>query len=287
MLAGNLLSRTLSPYSEGDVRYVPTLAESIERARNVTLDEIQSIYEMQVGGGHAELAVVGDFDAPSTVALVKEMLSGWEAKVPYRRIERKVAEGIKGKTEEILTPDKSNAEYLAGLTFPLSDDAPDYAALRIGNFIFGGSTLASRLGDRIRQNDGLSYGATSSLNASSRDPVGSFSITVSTNPANIDKVVAAVKEELDRFLSDGPTDFDWASRSSRPALGYRPLLALPPHFSAGRVTSLEPRTPHQPEKLKKLSQNDYCSTPSIFFVNEKSSLATHVFSIECSQSTGG
>jgi hypothetical protein len=52
------------------------------------------------------------------------------------------------------------------------------------------------------------------------------------------------------------------------------------------VTSLEPRTPHQPEKLKKLSQNDYRSTPSIFFVNEKSSLATHVFSIECSQSTG-
>jgi hypothetical protein len=81
--------------------------------------------------------------------------------------------------------------------------------------------------------------------------------------------------------------FDWASRSPRPALGYRPLLALPPHFSAGRVTSLEPRTPHQPEKLKKLSQNDYCCTPSIFFVNEKSPPATQVFSIKCSQSTGG
>ena len=41
MLAGNLLSRTLSPYSKGDVRYVPTLAESIERAQNVTLEEIK------------------------------------------------------------------------------------------------------------------------------------------------------------------------------------------------------------------------------------------------------
>src|SRR5262249_45315408 len=81
-----------------------------------------------------------------------------------------------------------------------------YPALRIGNFIFGGSTLASRLGDRIRQNDGLSYGATSSLSASSRDPVGSFTITVSTNPANIAKVCAAVKEELAPFPSDGPTD---------------------------------------------------------------------------------
>ncbi len=30
-------------------------------------------------------------------------------------------------------------------------------------------------------------------------------MTVSTNPANIDKVTAAVREELDRFLKDGPT----------------------------------------------------------------------------------
>src|SRR5262249_45968376 len=122
MLARNLLYRTLSPYSEGDVRYVPTLAEAIERAQSVTLEEVKSIYETQVGGGHAELAVVGDFDAPSTLAAVKEMLSGWEAKVPYRRIEHTVTERNMGKTEEILTPDKSNAEYLAGLSFPLSDD---------------------------------------------------------------------------------------------------------------------------------------------------------------------
>ncbi len=50
--------------------------------------------------------------------------------------------------------------------------------------------------------------------------------------------------------------FDWASRSPRPALCYRPSLAFPRSLCSGRVTSLEPRTPHQPEKLKKLSKND-------------------------------
>jgi hypothetical protein len=34
------------------------------------------------------------------------------------------------------------------------------------------------------------------------------------------------------------------------------------------VTRFEPRTPHQPEKLKKLSKNEYVFTPSIFYVNE-------------------
>ena len=134
------------------------------------------------------------------------MLSGWESKVPFERIDHKVAESGTGLKEDIITPDKSNAEYLAGLSFPVSDSDPDYPALRIGNFIFGGSTLASRIGDRIRQKDGLSYGASSSFSASSRDPVAALTVTVSTNPVNIDKVAAAVAEELERFLKDGPTD---------------------------------------------------------------------------------
>jgi zinc protease len=126
--------------------------------------------------------------------------------MPFKRIDHKVADKATGFKEDIITPDKSNAEYLAGLSFPLSDSDPDYPALRIGNFIFGGSTLASRLGDRIRQKDGLSYGATSGFTASSRDPVASLTITVSTNPANIGKVTTAVTEELERFLKDGPTE---------------------------------------------------------------------------------
>jgi zinc protease len=205
-LGRNKLSRALSPYSNDDVRYVPTLEETLDRTKHVTLEQIKVLYESQIGGSHAELGVVGDFDLESTLRLVKEMLSGWESKVPFKRIEHKVADNGTGLKESIVTPDKANAEYLAGLSFPLSDSDPDYPALRIGNFIFGGGTLASRIGDRIRQKDGLSYGASSSLVASSRDPVASLTVTVSTNPVNIDKVSDAVMEELERFLKDGPTE---------------------------------------------------------------------------------
>lgn len=210
VLAGNKLSRALSPYASDDVRYVPTLEENLERVEYVTLEQVKSIYDTQVGGSKAELGVVGDFDPEATLKLVKEMLSGWESKVPIKRIDRKVVDDLKGTKDDIVTPDKSNAEYLAGLSFPLSDADPDYPALRIGNFIFGGSTLASRLGDRIRQKDGLSYGATSSFTASSRDPVAALIVTVSTNPTNIEPVTKAVMEELERFLEDGPTETELA-----------------------------------------------------------------------------
>jgi hypothetical protein len=53
------------------------------------------------------------------------------------------------------------------------------------------------------------------------------------------------------------------------------------------VTWLEPRTPHQPEKLKKVSKNDYVFTPSIFRVNKNCAILSGLFSIECSEFTGG
>ena len=61
-LAGNTLSRTMSPYSKEDVRYVPTLEETLDRTQRVTLEQIKTLYETQIGGSHAELGVVGDFD---------------------------------------------------------------------------------------------------------------------------------------------------------------------------------------------------------------------------------
>jgi hypothetical protein len=45
---------------------------------------------------------------------------------------------------------------------------------------------------------------------------------------------------------------------------------------------LEPRTPRQPEKLKKLSKNDYVSTPFKFCVNENIAVLCVLFSVKCS-----
>jgi zinc protease len=209
-LASNRLARALSTYGKDDVRYVPTVDESLALSEAVTLDQVKALYETQVGATKAELGVVGDFDPEATVARVQAALKGWESNVPVRRIERIATAERTGSKEDILTPDKANAVFLAGLSFPLRESDPDAPALRLGNFILGGGTLSSRLGDRIRQKEGLSYGVTSSVAVSPRDPSASFTVNAITNPANIDKVEKAVTEELARFLADGPTESELA-----------------------------------------------------------------------------
>jgi zinc protease len=204
-LASNRLARALSPYSQGDIRYVPTAEENEKRLEDVTLDQFIGLYQKQLGATEGELAIVGDFDEDMTLAQIKEILKDWRSDVPVKRIERAAPANLAALKEDILTPDKANAVFVAGLAFPLKESDPGYAALRLGNFIFGGGTLSSRLGNRIRQKEGLSYGVTSAFSSSPRDPDASFTINASLNPVNIDRLETAVMEELNEFLAKGPS----------------------------------------------------------------------------------
>jgi len=87
----------------------------------------------------------------------------------------------------------------------MRDDDPDYPALAMGNYILGAGTLSSRLGVRIRQKEGLSYGVTSSLGVSSQDRRASFTISAIVNPQNLARLRICAIEELERMLRDGVT----------------------------------------------------------------------------------
>ena len=117
---------------------------------------------------NGELTIVGDFDPESTIKEMEKMLTGWKTNQPYTRIDRKAFTSVPGSKHSILTPDKANATYQAGLTIEMSDRDLDYAALLIGDYILGGGSLSSRLGDRVRQKEGLSYGVGSFINARSK-----------------------------------------------------------------------------------------------------------------------
>jgi zinc protease len=205
MLAPRALQRQLNPYPSDDIRYVPTTDESLERLRHATYEQVVQLYHDYLGSQAGELTIVGDFDPAPCVASLQETLSGWKAAKPYARIAMPLMGDQTCGRQSIDTPDKANATYTAGLIFPLRDDDTDYPALVLGNYIFGSGALASRLGDRIRQKEGLSYGVSSSLTASAWDKRATLTITAICNPENMSRVEKAAQEELERLLRDGVT----------------------------------------------------------------------------------
>jgi zinc protease len=204
-LATIRLGRLLAPYPPTDIRYSPTREESEKRREAVTLDQVVALYNKQLGATVGEIGIVGDFDPEATLPLLRDMLKDWKSDVPVKRIERVAMLDVKPVHEEIPTPDKENAVFLAGLTFRLKESDPDYAALRMGNYLLGNDTLSARLGVRIRQQLGISYGATSSLTVSSRDPLATFMVSVNLAPQNIDKAETAVLEVMTDFVEKGPS----------------------------------------------------------------------------------
>jgi zinc protease len=202
-LAMNRSQRTFNPYPKDDVRYVPTIAEQLERTRGLTLDQVRTLYRDYLGAEHGELVIVGDFDASEILPIIGKTLEDWKAHKPYARIENPLADGLKAERATIETPDKANATYIAGLQLPIKDSDPDYPALVAGNFVLGGGGLSSRLADRLRQKGGLSYNAGSMFMADPFDLRGSLRILAIFNPTNVDKVVTGVDEELARLLRDG------------------------------------------------------------------------------------
>ena len=205
-IASNVVQRKISPYESDDPRYHSTLQESIERMKTVTIDEIREVYETLLQGDAGELTIVGDFDEEPTVAAVQQIVSGWKSDKEFEWIPRQAANLTEGSFEKINTPDKANAMYFAAFTLPMQSNHPDYPALAVGNYILGGGALSSRLGNRVRREEGLSYGIQSSIQASSLDPRAVFYIYAISNPQNADRVHEAIQEELKRMLQDGITE---------------------------------------------------------------------------------
>ena len=169
---------------------------------------MQAFHEQFISGTHGELTIIGDVDVEEVKTAVDEFVQKLPAEASYTRIESPAVE-ITGDFQQIDTPDKENATYFAGAVVPIGDRHPDYPALLIGNDILGGAgALSSRLGDRVRQKDGLSYGVGSMLHPSAHDERTELMFYAISNPDNVPKVRQAIQEEIQRIREEGVTQIE-------------------------------------------------------------------------------
>lgn len=205
------LQRSLNPFSSGDVRYVSTLNEMLDRLGTLTVEDIQCLYTQQISGQHGEVTVVGDFDSDETSRRCEQIFDGWSVEQPFERVATPANTSIGPTYQQIETPDKPNAVYMAAQSIAMRDDAPDYPALQVANFVFGGGAMSSRLGKRIRQNEGLSYSVGSRFTAHPIDRRATLTIQAIVNPAKQKQLLDAVSEELASLMSDGITEDELSS----------------------------------------------------------------------------
>jgi zinc protease len=106
---------------------------------------------------------------------------------------------------------KSQADIAYGFTTITRRD-PAYYAFWLMNVGFGQYALGGRLGDSIRERQGMAYYVSSALDANVAE--GPLTIRAGVSPANVDRAVASIDGEVARLVADGltPQELDESRR---------------------------------------------------------------------------
>jgi len=200
-IARRAAARAGNPYPPDDIRYTPTLDEEVTRVKALDVEAVKAFHAKFYGASHAELAIVGDFDAAVIRTLARDLFGDFAAQMPYARVPQPwYATASAPQTFE--TPDKANAAMFGRLSMQLNDQSPDYASLVVANRMLGGDS-DSRIFKRVRVQDGLSYAVASVLQPASIDANSTFVVYAIFAPQNLAKVQAATREEVARARDAG------------------------------------------------------------------------------------
>ena len=205
-LAQNAITQHFNTYPKGDPRYEYSLDESLEQLNKLTVDQVRAFYKEFGGTSRGEISIVGDFDPKTVEKIIRDDYAKYVSKAHYAPVVTEYRP-VKATRVVIDTPDKENAIIVARSVFPINDTAPDAPALTVANWILGGGTgLSNRLIERLRQKEGLSYGAGSHVRIPAKGDNGSFVFRAIVAPQNMLQAEASARDVIAKAIKDGFTD---------------------------------------------------------------------------------
>ena len=200
------ISRQTTKYPKGSIFYTSTVQEQIDAFKKIKQTEIVDFYKNILGGNNGVGSVVGNLEAKSTAQILENTFGKWNSKSKYELAKPTYFE-TKVLDKDYITPDKENAVALGRISFKMTRSSADYPAFVMANEILGsGGFLSARIPMRLREKEGISYGAGSFIDVPISSDVAAWSYYAFLNPTKKSAVEAAAKEEIAKALKDGFTD---------------------------------------------------------------------------------
>jgi zinc protease len=175
-----------------------------ETVESFTRDDMERFFRAWYGPNQTTLVVVGDVGLEQTAALAERAFGDWRPARPDPLPPTLPSTPMPAAGEaRVAMAGKTQADVVLG-TPTLDRAAPDYYALSFGNHVLGRLYFMGRFGEKVRDEQGLAYYAYSELQAGfGRGP---WVVRAGVNPANLERALASIRAELERFCADGPTE---------------------------------------------------------------------------------
>jgi zinc protease len=191
-----MLYGTVHPYGR-------KLRGSVATAERIDSTVLSAFHRRHVTPAGVSLAVVGDVAPQRAVDAVSTAFLSWAA-TPASAIEVPPCAPPAGRqTRVIPMMNKAQADIAYGFTAIARND-PAYYAYWLMNHVMGQYSMGGRLGDSIRERQGMAYYVYSSLDANVVP--GPLMVRAGVSAANVLRAVASIDTELANLAAQGPTE---------------------------------------------------------------------------------
>ncbi len=204
-IATEQLGKLTTHYPKGHPNYASSSDESLEDLAKVTLEDVKKFYADFYGANNSFSSFVGELDKKQVKDFLHKTFEEWNSKAAFAPVALRFFDE-QGTTKSINTPDKTNATLLGSVSLNISEKNADYPAIFMANELLGGGAfLSSRIPQRLREQEGMSYGAGTFLDANYKYDVTNWGVYAIFNPLYKGRLDSALHQEIDKAISGGFT----------------------------------------------------------------------------------
>lgn len=182
------------PYGRPDEGYPETISA-------ITRQDITDFHRRHYGPSQMVVVIVGGVSPQAAVEQAQKALGGFSNPDQPLPLALPGVQPLKETIRQhVEIPGKSQADLVIGTLGPRRS-SPDYLAVSLGNNILGQFGMMGRIGDVVREQAGLAYYASASLNGWIES--GSWEVSAGVNPANLSRAADLIIKELEHYVKDG------------------------------------------------------------------------------------
>ncbi len=174
--------------------YGRSVSGYIESVRAISQDDLATFHTTRYTPNGTILVVVGDVDTAQVLELVHAQFGNWSGEPA----DQQVPPFVTVERQQISYPmaDKFQSDLVIG-ALAIPRDHPDYFAVRVANTILGQFGMMGRLGEQVREEQGLAYYSYSSVDSDLH--AGVWLAQAGINPAHVQQATDSILAEFARI----------------------------------------------------------------------------------------
>jgi len=175
-------------------------------------EDMRAFHQTHYGPRAMTIVIAGAIDTAKAILTVRQHLDGWTN--PHQPAIAQLPDITSPTTtQRIMTAvsGKTQSDIMIGTLGP-SRFAPDFQAANLANSILGQFGLMGRIGDVVREREGMAYYAGSYLEGGFGP--GAWSISAGVDPANVERTIELCIQEIRRLVAEPVGAEDLADNQS-------------------------------------------------------------------------